>query len=364
MATTPPLQIASTPETPLTPLHGATYDREFFGAARRSTRTSSRIASKASRQIPSAEASPRELQGEASVTTPRSTRRRTSRPSSGLHSPQVTPENKAARRVQVISPSSPDVQASRSKPPPPSKSHLQPLASSSTTISDGMLPTPVKTPKKKLIPKASTAARALFQDSTQNTTSVIGGDPSPRRNRKNKRYNGFSLESFSAGDEDGRDQIQIFTDSRDMVPQADKTKTNPFLEHHVNGETSSTKKVAGTTKRRKISGERKLDPQVEEAIRQDEGMVYVLYVTIVPDPNLTEMLTSPAAAKRCTDVSMMMTMKRKRLTPTTWVSWRTPPEAPIPGLSNPSRDDPSSLSDYFRAKPKKERGSWRRTRRL
>jgi hypothetical protein len=102
-------------------------------------------------------------------------------------------------------------------------------------------------------------------------------EPSPRRNRKNKRHNGFSLESFSV-EEGGssRGQIQIFTDSRDRVPQMDKSKSNPFVEHGLDNDVSSTHKVAGTSKRRKVSGDKKLDPQVEEAIEKDEGMVYVL----------------------------------------------------------------------------------------
>jgi hypothetical protein len=153
-----------------------------------------------------------------------------------------------------------------------SKAHLQPFASSSTIISDGMLPTPVKTPKKKVVAKANNAARALFQEHPD----VLDLEPTPRRNRKNKRYNGFSLESFSAEDE-SRGQIQIFTDSRDTVPQVDHGRSNPFVDHEMNGEQSSSRKVAGTTKRRKVSGEKKkVDPQVAAAIQEDEGMVYVL----------------------------------------------------------------------------------------
>ncbi len=136
-----------------------------------------------------------------------------------------------------------------------------------------MLPTPVKTPKKKVVNKASKAARALFQDNSD----MVDFAPSPRKVRKGKRFNGFSLESFSAENEGGSSQIQIYTDSRDRVPQADGNQTNPFVEEDMNGETSTGRKVAGTSKRRKVSREKvKVDSQVAAAIEEDDGMVYVL----------------------------------------------------------------------------------------
>lgn len=127
-----------------------------------------------------------------------------------------------------------------------------------------------------MVSKVTGAARALFQDSTHAATDLAAIEPSPRRSRKKKRYNGFSLESFSAGDDSSRGQIQIFTDSRDRVPQVDKSKANPFTEDNMDNAASSVRKVTGTSKRRKVSGGKKPDPQVEEAIRKDEGMVYVL----------------------------------------------------------------------------------------
>ena len=135
-----------------------------------------------------------------------------------------------------------------------------------------MLPTPVKTPKKKVISTTNGAARALFQDNP----GVVEFELISKRNRKSKRYNGFSLESFSAEDDQSRRQIQIYTDSRDMVPQVDNRPSNPFVDHKMNDEASTSRKV-GASKRRKVSGERKkVDPQVEAAIEDDEGMVYVL----------------------------------------------------------------------------------------
>lgn len=120
-----------------------------------------------------------------------------------------------------------------------------------------------------MVKGSNIAARALFQDSLAPDELIS----SPRKNRKTKRFNGFSLESFRA--EDSRNgQVQIFTDSRDQVPEVDASDDNPFLnlDKHDHG----ISKVAGTSKRRKISGAKKLDPQVEEALEKDEGMVYTL----------------------------------------------------------------------------------------
>jgi hypothetical protein len=135
-----------------------------------------------------------------------------------------------------------------------------------------MLPTPVKTPAKKKVTNIESASRALFQDPTLLDNMAA---PSPRKTRKPKRYNGFSLESFRA--EDGStDNIQIFTDNRDKVPEVDRTEANPFADKPTDNESARTKKVSGTTKRRKVSVEKPLDAQVQEAIDKDEGMVYVL----------------------------------------------------------------------------------------
>lgn len=136
-------------------------------------------------------------------------------------------------------------------------------------MSEGMLPTPVKTPKKKQVSNVRAASRALFQDPT--TVDEMAA-PSPRKSRKSKRYNGYSLESFRAEDVD-TEGIQIFTDTRDNVPEVDTSDANPFMEK---SEGSRVQKLAAGSKRRKVSSEKPRDPQVQDAIDKDEGMVYVL----------------------------------------------------------------------------------------
>lgn len=126
------------------------------------------------------------------------------------------------------------------------------------------------------MPKVNGAARALFIDQP-----ILGEEVAPlRRARKQRRYNGFSLESFSADDTTQQGRIQIFTDSRDQVPEQVAAEGNPFVEAQIDDEDVSVKRVRGGSKRRKITSERKKDakkdPQVEGAIDRDEGMVYVL----------------------------------------------------------------------------------------
>lgn len=134
------------------------------------------------------------------------------------------------------------------------------------------IPTPVKTPKKKNVPNINATARALFQDANGETELIA---PSPRRGRKNKRYNGFTLESFKA-DDDTDNRVQIFTDNRDKVPEMATNESNPFLEPPAHATSSRPRRLAAGSKRRKVSGEKRVDPQVEQAIKNDDGMVYVL----------------------------------------------------------------------------------------
>jgi hypothetical protein len=260
MAATPPSQILSSPGIPNTPLHGARYDDEDSPRPRFSSRL---------RQKRGLETLQSDSHATRSARIPRSPYDSSSRATLD-QSPATTPKRKTTRQTQVLSPPSPDSDVFASQPALQRNGHLQPFLSSYTTMSEGMLPTPVKTPKKKTVANPDLTARALFQD----VTALEGMAPASRRPRKNKRYNGFSLESFRADNGNSKGGIHIFTDMRDNVPEADETDENPFVE--VPREAATSKKVTGTSKRRKLVVEKPIDPQVEEAIRKDEGMVYVL----------------------------------------------------------------------------------------
>lgn len=272
MAATPPLQIHSGVRTPPTPLHGAAFDNLDPTQPRYATRASQRRSSRESLSTPEA----------VKVTHPggrpnalAGLRRRSSRSSTPkparVHSPQNSPRRKSNRHVQITSPTSPGLGSPAPTPIPSAKP--QPTFLSTTTVmAHGMLPTPVKTPCKRNVPSVNAAARALFQDQP-----ILGEEVTTNsgRGRRGRRYNGFTLESFSGGEET-RTNIQIFTDSRDNVPQLDTSEGNPFIDHPTKAEGSSSRRVTGTSKRRKVSAEQKIDPQVQQAINNDEGMLYVL----------------------------------------------------------------------------------------
>jgi len=257
MASTPPAQIRAEAQTPPTPLHGSAYHSRS-SPSRYNTRSNT-------------ENTPGSLRS-SFTQSPDSSRTPRSPEHDPFHSVSQTPKRKSTRLVQVISPTSPDSDApTRNDHHQQNPSHI----SATTIISEGMLPTPVKTPQKNRVAKSTMAAKALFQDHSNAALQ------SPRKNQK-RRHNGFSLESFSE-DAPSQDPIQIHVDSRDQLPEVDASIDNPFYtapSSESRKRAAPTRpKMAGPSKRRKTSAEqekRPLDPQVEEAINKDEGMVYIL----------------------------------------------------------------------------------------
>ena len=136
-----------------------------------------------------------------------------------------------------------------------------------------MLPTPVKTPRKKPIGQAALNAggRVLFPDRPEDPMPV------PRKIRKGKRHVGFSLFGSTEDEEDcAENEISIYTDSKDKVPEIDLSEDNPFLDKpdEVTQQPEPSKK-RGSRKRKVPYG---LDgsKEIEEAFNREEGMVYVL----------------------------------------------------------------------------------------
>lgn len=133
-----------------------------------------------------------------------------------------------------------------------------------------MLPTPSKTPRKRVLheEEISTTARVLF---TPRPATIEEAMPTPSKGRKNKK-NLFSLDSFMEHEEEV-DDIAIYTDSRERIPTADEDSDNPFV----------TKKGKGKAKAKThgVSKSRKADPKaakMQEAANREEGMIYMLYV--------------------------------------------------------------------------------------
>ncbi|KAJ2897917.1 uncharacterized protein MKZ38_004292 [Zalerion maritima] len=130
-----------------------------------------------------------------------------------------------------------------------------------------MLPTPLKTPAQQA-QKDQGEIKAISRDIFQTKDDGL----TPSRKRRAKKYNGLSLESFRA--EEIEDEISIYTDSRERVPEVDNSIENPFYGAGARaGATttrSSSKRIAQTVN---IPGE---GPQsLDEALVREDGIVYV-----------------------------------------------------------------------------------------
>jgi hypothetical protein len=117
-----------------------------------------------------------------------------------------------------------------------------------------MLPTPIKTPTKKETQNVNLEPRALF-----------GG----RSHTKPKKYSQFSLESFNSElERQEQAPLEVFTDSRDRIPQLNPSMDNPFLSKA----TDSTQDSAIVSRTRTS----KRNAKVDKDVRRDDGLLYVL----------------------------------------------------------------------------------------
>lgn len=136
-----------------------------------------------------------------------------------------------------------------------------------TTRTNGMLPTPAKTPKKKAVADMGPTARTLF--------------PPSSRPKKSRKHTGFSLDSFNDDPAQNQTQIQIYTDSRDRIPEVDQSEENLFYKPK---ETKTAPTPANPppvpSKRSKAVEskqvkELKRDKEVDDAVKREDGMFYV-----------------------------------------------------------------------------------------
>ncbi|TPR09950.1 RNA recognition motif family protein [Aspergillus niger] len=111
------------------------------------------------------------------------------------------------------------------------------------TMTEGMLPTPAKTPRKKAVADVGNTARVLF--------------PPPSARKKTKKHTGFSLDSFCEDDTQGGSEIQIYTDSRDRIPEVDKSEDNPFYNKPT---------ASNTTTRASRRKETRRDKEIDDSL--------------------------------------------------------------------------------------------------
>jgi len=261
MAATPPFQ-ARRILTPPSPLHGPMYDDYEPYSPRRSGRLGAKRAQAG-----------HDTHTRASLTD-------------GLTG-KTTRHKPATRRTisQTFSPpSSPEPTMSKSKPARAPYSHQSGISDEHMTdiehdategaskpsvvpsvASPNMLPTPVKTPRKKSLPQDSlqSTARILFTSRPIDPNDVM---PTPRRARQNKAMLASKLDLHAEAYTMPRGQkMHIFTDSKERVPEADASEDNPFITRQGQRRTRSHGRIR--------SG---LGDAVDRAVENNEGLVYTL----------------------------------------------------------------------------------------
>lgn len=195
MATTPPPQSPSALRIPDAPLHGAGYDTFEPYPTRHSARLASQRASKAKETTPPFPGSSQMQNG-----SPKRARKlgdmTMSTPTSHSHLP-ANKRRGTSKTSSIFSDSD--------------NSHFD--LSTNRASASQTLPTPAKTPsKKKVSSNLSSTSRTLFPSASK----MSGRKPGP-----------FSLESFDEDHAPSRN-IEIFTDSRDRIPEASTDQSNPF----------------------------------------------------------------------------------------------------------------------------------------
>ncbi|KAL8769990.1 MAG: hypothetical protein Q9209_004237 [Squamulea sp. 1 TL-2023] len=277
MTTTPPPRAIT--QTPPTPLHGARFDNNYHSTNRRSTRQASQ-------------------HRRCTIHTPppaSTTSSSKSRFAADLYSPpsstQTSPQTRATKRrrgnpIEGLNHAETESSPASSFGMDSSLNSNDPLLGQQGSLKPtvGMLPTPAKTPRKQDLRKATelqSAARVLFPTRLEKVEDAM---PS-KKGRKGKKNVGFSLDS-SGEDQEPTNRIQIFTDSKDKVPELDLGEDNPFIEKP---KTIISPELTKISTRRGRKSQVKSNPHIEEAFSHEKGMVYVfrgkkIYRRFTPEP--------------------------------------------------------------------------------
>lgn len=253
--------------TPPTPKHGFSDNWEPF-----SPRKSARIsAQRTTNRTPP----PRNSLSNPDPFGPAKTLRAQASSSVGIISPSESPKKKArtsatmdwddpAKSAGRLTAHDASEAAAALGPDDKSKSSARRTASATIERATGMLPTPAKTPKKvpaEKNPAIQGVARNLFASDEE----LMPG----RRGSRAKKYTGVSLDSFRAEDE----SIEIFTDSKERIPEKEVSADNPFYGEAGRAEDEP---MLRRSKRRHVHVPGEGRQTIEEAMKREDGLVYVL----------------------------------------------------------------------------------------
>lgn len=142
---------------------------------------------------------------------------------------------------------------------------------STNDLAPTMYPTPAKTPRKRAPPSdLGNTARVLFHDIETDPEQIM---PTPSKSRKGKKHAALSLESFEGERNDGS-KVQIYTDSKERMPEMDESEDNPFIVRKKDKNTTSEN--PSTTGRGRRKAKHGMSKKVDEAVENNEGIVYTL----------------------------------------------------------------------------------------
>lgn len=266
MSTPPAVSLRA--RTPPTPLHGLAYDNYEPYSPRRSKRSTAQSNPYSSLN---GERSPRPLP-QFNTTPPATVKKaRFARATTHLSSPPSSPVSPIKRHPVHKTPRKGGSDFTRtanavlSDSDGPSHPLHQPCIDPVT-----MLPTPSKTPKKR--PAAALTGRILsFQPEDPNDVM-----PSPRKIRKQVGRPHTVATGFELYEDDASlnhaDTIEIYTDANARVPEMDESEDNPFV---------GRRKISKRPQRRarkQNAEEVERERRIDEAVKRDEGVTYVLFV--------------------------------------------------------------------------------------
>ncbi|KAI1473062.1 uncharacterized protein F4812DRAFT_411414 [Daldinia caldariorum] len=215
-------------------------------------------------------------------------------------------------------------------------------ASTSTSRAAAMFPTPAKTPKKQPDEKSKANVRAIARSLFSETDAIA----TPKK-RKAKKYTGLTLDSFTA--EDVNEPIEIFTDTRDRIPEADDTAANPFYEKHpapATAEPPKSPKKRGQGKLISVPGEGK--QPLDEVLQREDGIIYVFRgKRIFRKFSAIEDLDSDEAESESGEAELNGAESRERLRPLTRSSIKPRLLFPTKGknVAKPTTDDEEAATD-------------------
>ncbi|KAL9006344.1 MAG: hypothetical protein Q9188_000880 [Gyalolechia gomerana] len=293
MATTPPPRAIV--DTPPTPLHGARFDTSQPSSIRKSTRQSIQRSRRAAYTPP----------------PPSTTYSSTSRALATAYSPPssnpTSPQTRANKRRRGNPTSSIGTTAGGASSV--TGAHMDPFNTSSNAshaesaamnLGPNMLPTPAKTPRKKDLRKPAelqSAARVLFPQRLEKIEDAMPN----KKDRRGKKNVGFSLDSFGE-DDDSASRVQIFTDSKEKIPELDRSEDNPFIDQPQMSRPAESRKTSGLRERKAPV---KANPQIEDVFNREEGLVYVfrgkkIFRRFTPDPDHPNLSSEETEVEGCT----------------------------------------------------------------